>query len=85
MFTAFRKRSFPYNYELNKYCMDSTLKSIQKMTKEYETERKQNKFILVKKTIHESIKEQDNIQIISAYIGFLSATYFLVNYLFIRK
>ena len=49
-FTRFNRR-YPYNYELNKYCMNSTLKSIRKMTGEYDTERKQNNFILVKKTI----------------------------------
>ena len=84
-FTRFNRR-YPYNAELNKYCMDSTLKSIRKMTKEYEEERKQNKFILVKKTINESINlKQDDIHYLSAYIGFLSSVCFLLNFLFIRK
>ena len=86
MFASFQKRSFPYNYELNKYCMDSTLKSIRKMTREYEEERKQNKFILVKKTINESINlKQDDIHNLSEYVGFLSAACFLLNFIFIRK
>jgi len=86
MFTSFLKcKRFPYNNELNKYCMDSTLKSIQKMSREYDKERKQDKYILVKKTINDSIKEQDDIHILSACIGFLSTTCFLLNFLFIQK
>ena len=84
-FTRFNRR-YPYNSELNKYCMDSTLKSIRKMTREYEEERKQNKFILVKKTINESINlKQDDKHYLSAYIGFLSSFCFLLNFLFNRK
>ena len=80
MFTAFQKRSFPYNYELNKYCMDSTQKSIKKMTREYEEERKQNK------CFNESINsKQNDIHNLSEYVGFLSAACFLLNFIFIRK
>jgi len=82
MFTSFIKcKRYPYNYELNKYCMDTTLKSIQKMTREY-NEKKQDKFILVKKTVN---LEQNDIQIVSTYVSFLSSFCFLLNFLFIRK
>jgi hypothetical protein len=77
MFTSFIKcKRYPYNYELNKYCMNSTLKSIHKMTREYNEEKK-DKFILVKKP--------NNIHNLSAYVGFLSTAYFLLNFIFIRK
>jgi hypothetical protein len=62
--------------------MDSTLKSIRKMSREYEEEIKQNKSILVKKTIN---LDQTNIHNLSAYVGFLSSLCYLLNFLFIRK
>ena len=47
-FANFNRR-YPNNAALSKYCMESTNKSIRKLTQEYDEERRLNQGILVKK------------------------------------
>jgi|LauGreDrversion4_2_1035121.scaffolds.fasta_scaffold3440477_1 hypothetical protein len=81
-FTRFNRR-YPYNSELSRYCMESTSRSIIKLSQE---ERKNKKGVLIKKYFNEYYKNNDdNRDIFIKTISFLSALYFTSYFYFNMK
>jgi hypothetical protein len=90
MFTFMNfNRRYPNNSALSKYCMESTNKSIRKLTQEYDEERKKNQGILIKKYFNEhnnnNNNENNDTKRIIKIISVLSALHFALNFLFNPK
>jgi len=95
MFTFLNfNRRYPNNSELSKYCMDSTLKSIRKMTREYNEVKRPNQGILIKKYFYENNDKNNNdnndnndnnASTLIKFISVLSAIHFTLNFLFNPK
>ena len=88
MFTFLHfNRRYPNNSALSKYCMESTNKSIRKLTQEYDEERKKNQGILIKKYFneHNNDNNDNNASTLIKFISILSALHFALNFLFNPK
>jgi len=89
MFTFMHfNRRYPNNLALSKYCMESTNKSIRKLTQEYDEERKKNQGILIKKYFNEqnnNNNEDNDTKRIIKIISIFSALHFALIFLFNPK